>query len=281
MLAVAVLLAGAAGVRAETADPADLSLEQLLMIPVIRTPKFALNADFNPSAVSVLTRSDIRIFGWQSLADALRSLNGYNVTNDHSYSYVGVRGVSVPGDYRSRLQLLIDGIPVNENIYGSAAIESSFPLDLDLVEQIEIVRGPSASVYGGDSMFGVINVVTRSGASLQGTEISASHGSGNANEGRASWGTSTRSGSDILLSYTTGHVAGRRLEFPEFGAAGMASAAEGVESERNGKFFARFKTDTWRATLIHSARDETVPSGAFGTVFDDSANRVIDKYTFA
>ncbi len=57
---------------------------------------------------SVLTRADIRAYGWRTLADALRTLNGYTITSDHTYSFVGVRGVSAPGDYRSRLQLLID-----------------------------------------------------------------------------------------------------------------------------------------------------------------------------
>jgi len=281
LLVVAALLAGTSNARAETDDLAGLSLADLVKVQVIQTPKFAINAEFTPSSVSVLSRAEIRAFGWHTLADALRSLNGYNVTNDHSYSYVGVRGVSAPGDYRSRLQLLIDGIPVNDNVYASGDIESAFPLDLDLVQQIEIVRGPSASVYGGDSMFGVINVVTRSGANLQGTEAAAAYGSGTAVEGRASWGKHTEAGTDILLSYTGGHAAGQRLEFPEIAAAGIDPYARGVEGERTGKFYARFKTDAWRATLIHSSRDATVPSGNFGTVFNDSSHRLTDIYTLA
>ena len=278
LLVAAAMMSGATGARAKTDD---LSLEELLKVEAIQTPKFAVNAEFTPSSVSMLTRAEIRAFGWRTLADALRSLNGYTITNDHTYSYVGVRGISVPGDYRSRLQLLIDGIPVNENIYGSANFDSAFPLDLDLVEQIEVIRGPSASVYGGDSMFGVINVVTRSGAALQGTEISASHGSGRASEGRVSWGKLTDGGADVLLSYTGGYARGRQLEFPEFAAAGMDPVAQGVEGERAGKFYARFKTDAWRATLIHSAHDEAVPSGSYGTLFNDTTHREVDTYTLA
>ncbi|MBK7414786.1 MAG: hypothetical protein IPJ38_06395 [Dechloromonas sp.] len=43
-----------------------------------------------------MTRQEIRAYGWRTIADALRTLNGYTVTNDHTYSYVGARGVSAP-----------------------------------------------------------------------------------------------------------------------------------------------------------------------------------------
>lgn len=266
-------------VQAESLDPGDLSLEELLKVPVISTPKFALNAEFTPSSVSILTRKDIRTYGWRSMADVLRTLNGYTVTNDHTYSYVGARGVSAPGDYRSRVQVLIDGIPVNENVFGSANIDGSFPLDLDLVEQIEVVRGPSASVYGGDSMFGVINVVTRSGASLPGSEISAARASGKASEGRISWGKLTEGGTDFILSYTGAYASGQRLGFPELANAGLDSVARGVEGAQAGKFFARVRSEAWRATLIHAQRDEAVPGGSYGTLFNDTGHRETDSYS--
>lgn len=169
-------------------DLAVLSIEELQQLRVVSTPKFAVRADDIPSAVSIIGADDIRIFGWRSLGDVLRSLQGFNITDDHTYSYAGVRGISMPGDFRTRLQVLVDGIPINENIYGSVNIDSAFPLDLDLVHHIEVVRGPSASVYGGDSMFGVVNVITRKGGSLAGGEMALSNASGRANQVRASWG---------------------------------------------------------------------------------------------
>jgi iron complex outermembrane receptor protein len=89
-------------------DLTELPLEELLKLRVISTPKFASKAEDIPSAVSILSAEDIRAFGWRTLADALRSLQGFTVTDDHTYAYAGVRGVSVPGDYRSRFQVLID-----------------------------------------------------------------------------------------------------------------------------------------------------------------------------
>ena len=280
-LSAAILFMVSASVHAETAIPEDFSLEDLLKVRVISTPKFALNAEFTPSSVSVLTRKEIRAYGWRTLADALRTLNGYAVTNDHTYSYVGARGVSSPGDYRSRLQVLVDGIPTNENIFGSASFDGAFPIDIDLVEQIEVVRGPSASVYGGDSTFGVINVITRSGGSLQGTEVSLARGSGKASEGRVTWGTLTEAGTDIVLSYTGAYSSGHKLNFPDMANAGLDSVAYGVEAAQSGKFFARVRSDNWRATLLHSQRDEIVPTGSYETLFNDNRHREADNYTLA
>jgi len=147
-------------------DAIDAPLEELLKINIVSAPKFAENPDQIPSHISVLTAEDIRQYGWRTLSDALRTLQGLNVTDDHTYSYAGVRGISQPGDYRPRLQILIDGMSINENIFASAPGDSAFPLDIGLIERIEVIRGPSAAVYGGDAMFGVINVVTRSGQGL-------------------------------------------------------------------------------------------------------------------
>src|SRR5207237_10234455 len=50
---------------------------------------------------------------------------------------------------------------LNDNVYDGAEIGSEFPLDLDLVDHIEIVRGPSSSLFGTNAVFGVVNVITQ------------------------------------------------------------------------------------------------------------------------
>ena len=117
-------------------DGIAMSLEELAEVRILATPKFAEDAEHSPSAIAIVTRADIRTFGWRTLADVLRSLQGFNITEDHTYAYGGVRGVSAPGDYRQRFQVLIDGMSVNENVYASAPVDSTFPLDLELVERI-------------------------------------------------------------------------------------------------------------------------------------------------
>lgn len=264
---------------ANTLEIDEEPLETLLQTQLIRAPKFALNPDFNPSSVSILTREDIRAYGWRTLAEALRSLNGFTITNDHSYSYVAGRGITTPGDYRSRLQILIDGIAINEPIFGSVSIDSSFPLDLDLVEQIEVVRGPSASVYGGDSMFGVINVVTRRAASFRGTEVAYTVGSGQQQQGRVTWGETNQAGTETVLSYTKSNRQGSRLPLSEFDSPTEKGIAHGVGGGDEEKFLAKITRPTWQFNLIHSRRDQNVPTGTYATPLNDPEHRETDQFT--
>lgn len=90
----------------------------------------------------------------------------------------------------------------------------SFPLDLDLVERIEIIRGPGASMYGGNALFGVINLITRSGEGIGRAELAADVGSQDAVRLRAS--TGGQSGELNWLVSASGFAnQGGRYEFPD------------------------------------------------------------------
>jgi iron complex outermembrane receptor protein len=276
-------LSPANGHASEKLDPIGMTLEELVAVRILSTPKFAEDAEHSPSVISIVTAADIRTFGWRTLADVLRSLQGFTVTDDHTYSYAGVRGVSAPGDYRQRFQVLIDGMSVNENVFASVPVDSAFPLDLDLVERIEVIRGPSASVYGGDSMFGVVNVITRSGSSIGNGngEASLGLGSGRSRQGRASLGGETATGIEYLVSVSGNQAEGQHLRFPEMAAAGQYPVASQVRGETGGRLFAQLRASDWRATFVHSDRDRVVPTGSYGTDFNDSAHRERDSFTLA
>src|SRR3990170_1261941 len=85
-----------------------------------------------PSSVSIVTSAEIKKYGYRTLADILRSIRGFFVTFDRNYSYVGVRGFNRPGDYNTRILLLIDGHRVNDNVYDGALIGTEFILEVDL-----------------------------------------------------------------------------------------------------------------------------------------------------
>ncbi len=259
-------------------DAIDMPLEALLEVSIVSTPKFAENPDRIPSVVSILTAEDIRLFGWRTLGDALRSLQGLNVTDDHTYAYAGIRGVSPPGDYRPRMQMLIDGMSVNENIYASVPVDSAFPLDIALIERIEVIRGPSASVYGGDAMFGVINIVTRSGHSLGGVESSLSLGSGAQRRLRASWGGKL-AGNDTLISLTGFDADGRSLAFDDVNGDGSRRTLHGIDGESGGQFFFKTRGEDWNLSLVHARRQRIVTTASYDTIADDRGHVETDRYT--
>ena len=87
-----------------------LDEERLLFadIPsVYSASKYEQKVTEAPSRVSIVTAEEIQRYGYQTLADILRSLPGFYTTNDRNYGYVGVGGFGIPGDYDSRLLLLV------------------------------------------------------------------------------------------------------------------------------------------------------------------------------
>ncbi len=266
-----------AAAPAQALDAIDMSLEDLLQVSIVSAPKFTENPDQIPSVVSIISAADIRLYGWRTLGAALRSLQGFNVTDDHTYAYGGVRGISQPGDYRPRQQILIDGQSMNDNIYASAPVDSAFPLDLGLIERIEVIRGPSAAIYGGDAMFGVINVVTRSGTSV-GRVASLKLGSGADRRLRLSWGGQV-GGADVLVSATGFGVHGRTLSVDDVNGDGSRRDLHRVGGEDGGQLFAKVRGSDWSFSLIHSKRERVVPTASYDTIADDHGHAETDTYT--
>ena len=73
-----------------------------------------------PASVSIVTADEIQKYGYRTLAEILRSMPGIYIGNDRNYSFIGVRGVSRPGDYNTRVLLLVDGHRLNDNVLDSS-----------------------------------------------------------------------------------------------------------------------------------------------------------------
>lgn len=113
------------------------------------------------SAVTVISGDRLRRMGYRTVAEALRSVAGVHVDDDHLYDRVGVRGLQVLGDFNTRLLLLVDGATVNEPWNQFTGFGWDAPFSIDDVARVEVIRGPVSSVYGTNAFFGIINVVTR------------------------------------------------------------------------------------------------------------------------
>jgi iron complex outermembrane receptor protein len=154
-------------------DPTDLSLEELLNVKVYSASKYAQDANEAPSSITVVTADDIRKNGYRRLIDILGSLTGFYVRSHGNYSSLGVRGFAPQeNSSSSRILVLVNGHAINNNIDDSAPIQEDFPVDIDLIDRIEVVRGPNSSLYGADAFFAVVNVITRTGASAKGATVS-------------------------------------------------------------------------------------------------------------
>jgi len=152
------------------------------------------------SSVSIVTEADIKKYGYRTIADALRSVTGFFVTYDRDYYYIGVRGFGRPTDYNTRILILLDGRRMNDNIYDAAYVGTESVIDIDLVDRIEVIRGPGSSLYGNNALFAVMNILTKRGRDLKGTEVSADAAGLASYKGRVSYGNRFSSGVEALVS---------------------------------------------------------------------------------
>jgi outer membrane receptor for ferrienterochelin and colicins len=271
---------------------ASVSEESLLFqeIPsVYGASKFEQKVTQAPSSVSIVTSQDIKKNGYRTLADILRSVTGFYVTYDRNYSYIGVRGFGRPGDYNSRVLLLIDGHRTNDNIYNQAAIGTEAILDVDLIDRVEIIRGPGSSLYGSNAFFGVINVITRRGRDLKGTEVSGEAGSFNTYKGRLSYGNRYQNGAEAIMSASAYDSKGDRLYYPEFDPANPAADpratnggySDNSDYDRSQNLFSTVAFGDFTLQGAYVSRTKGIPTGAYGTDYNDVRNKTVDTRSYA
>ena len=124
-----------------------------ITVTASRTP---INSDETASALSILSKEDIQQRNANSIADLLREIPGFAVSQQGSRG--AVTQVRVRGAEANQILVLIDGVEANDVSQGS---EFNFAhLNADQIERIEIVRGPQSALWGSDALAGVINIIT-------------------------------------------------------------------------------------------------------------------------
>jgi iron complex outermembrane receptor protein len=283
--ALACLLPAAAladpGADAPVADALAVNEESVLFreIPVVyAASKYEQRVTDAPSSVSIVTAADIQHYGYRTLSDILRAVRGFYVTYDRNYSYLGVRGFGRPGDYNSRVLLLVDGHRINDDVYSQGLLGTEFPVDVDLIDRIEVIRGPGSAIYGTDAFFAVVNIVLKQARSFQTAEVSGEAGSEQTYKARASYSHRFESGPELLLSATDYHSAGAQsLFFPEYATpATNNGVSQGRDGDAAQYFLANAKFGDFNLRYVSGSRDKDVPTASFGTVFDRPGEATVD-----
>jgi outer membrane receptor for ferrienterochelin and colicins len=279
-LIVFVLLAMPAIAQKQKTDLTDLSIEDLMNVEVYSASKHMQSASDAPASVTVVTADDIRRYGYRTLADILQSVRGFYVTYDRDYSFVGVRGFGRLGDWNSRILVLIDGHRINDNVLGNAMLGTEFLVDVDMIERIEIVRGPSSSLYGAQAFFAVINVITRKAPELKGLELAFTAASFGTYQGRASYGAEYK-GVGLQLSGTFYNSQGPTLFFPVFDSP---ATNNGITSDTDFESFqhilATLSYHGFTLQGLYSSRDKGVPTGYYESLFNDPQTLNLDSHEY-
>jgi len=109
-------------------------------------------------AVWVITQSDLRRTNARTLPEALMEVPGLFIRQ----TAYGTGDPVMRGMDKQEVLILIDGIKLNNSTYGSISQPYLATIDLDMIERIEVVRGPG-TVFATETMGGLINIITKKG----------------------------------------------------------------------------------------------------------------------
>ncbi len=149
-------------------DLYDLSLEELMNIPIESASKKTENLFDAPVSSYSITKDEIVNSGVTSIPEALRLCPGIVVRETSNGNYdIHIRGFENLGKYSSTNNqinlislVMIDNRPIF-NYNQGGVFWDALPIDLVDVERIEVVRGPTAPLFGPNAVSGVINIITR------------------------------------------------------------------------------------------------------------------------
>jgi outer membrane receptor protein involved in Fe transport len=259
----------------------DMSLEELMLIDVDSVKGvsgFKQKLTEAPASVTIITSEDIKRYGYRTLADILRNVTGFYVTNDRNYSYLGVLGYGLPGQYNSSIALSVDGHRLNDNIYEGALIGTEFPIDVDLIDRVEVIRGPNSSLYVASAFLGVINIITKRGRDMPTLSAAAAMASYGTYQGRVSYGNSFKNGLELLLSSSFSESHGQeQLFFPAFdNPATNNGIAVNADNDESHQLFANVSWGGFTLQGVFGSRDKGIPTAPFGSVFNVTDTRTID-----
>ena len=227
-------------------DENNVDIESLLDdVSTIATKK-SINVDYMPSVVTVIDAETFLDAGIQNISQALDMLPGFQEqTSPMGYTISTVRGFKNPNAYfADKVKILIDGVPINNEATGTASFYLDFPLQL--IEKIEVLRGPASTMYGGGAYYGAVNIITKLGNSKKENELYIGAGS----YGTIGAGTNLYTTENGWNIFADGYTASNDKSLPLPGYSGKTDEASkdysiGFKASKNGwEFLTRLKHET-------------------------------------
>lgn len=215
-----------------------------------------------PADVSVLGADELKALGYRTVGEALGGVMGFRPNDDRAYQNLGARGLYILGDQNTRILVMLDGHTLNSPAeLGSSKFGEDLGIPLELVDHIEIIRGPASSLYGSNAFLGLVHIVTRLAAGGRSSEVMSALSAGSGGLGEI-WGhAGQRSGPLRWDALVTGFQRrGSRTTFPEL--QGGPLPAELDREERQSGYLV-VKGADWSFRGFAMSRTQRIPQAPY------------------
>ncbi|OHD92073.1 MAG: hypothetical protein A2552_06215 [Sulfuricurvum sp. RIFOXYD2_FULL_44_160] len=142
---------------AEISDDLNTMLEEATYIAT----KTKLNADYVPGTVTVISGEKLKSLGITNLAEQ----NAFDMIVGFDSSTLTLRGAgSIYGSQGNKIKWMINDKPISSELWGIPKLgigQIVFPIPTDAIDRIEIIRGAGSAIYGGNAIYGVVNIITK------------------------------------------------------------------------------------------------------------------------
>ncbi len=171
-MVVAISLTNYAAAQDTYRSPAELkklSLDELVDVQITSSSRRAEPLSQAANAIDVVTADDIMRAGVTNIPDALRLVSEVQVAQIDGHTWaISARGFNISA--ANKMQVLMDGRNLYTPLYSGVFwdVQQTFLPDL---QQIEVIRGPGATLWGANAVNGVINIITKSAQDTQGLLI--------------------------------------------------------------------------------------------------------------
>jgi hemoglobin/transferrin/lactoferrin receptor protein len=133
------------------------SIRKELETIVISGSKFAEKKKNIIQKIDIISSKDIKKANAQNMGDLLMSTGNVFVQK----SQQGGSSPVIRGFEASRVLLVVDGVRMNNAIYRSGHLQNIITVDQNILERVEVLQGPSSTLYGSDALGGAVHMMTR------------------------------------------------------------------------------------------------------------------------
>jgi len=246
-----------------------LSLEDLMATKVTISTNTKQALSKAPSVVSVITAEDIKATGTTNLMDILQSVPGiYIKTNLFGFKPL----ITFRGAAGANVLLMVNGAPAKDLVWSPSIFWKGVPANM--IERIEIIRGPGSALFGSDAAAGAINVITKTAGPIDRSEAGVRTGSFDSQSGWIQHGARWND-FDIAFTADVSHTDGHD---PFIAPAWLNTAGNAQYGWDNTDLHLSIGKGHWRLLADHT-RHSNVEIGLTGAAVLDPRTRANDRQT--